>query len=76
MPTVVPFGAPGRERNAPTAPLAARVGELELRDRGRDARDPAQRAIWKSVQRPHVARCPAPRHDYIIGSQPVDAPAP
>ena len=73
MPKVIPFGAEGAPTNAPTAPLATVSSEVELRGRGRDAGDPAQRGDLEVRRRAAGRTMPAPRHDYIIGSQPADA---
>ena len=72
MPRVIPFGDEGAPTNAGTAPLAEGVGEVGLQRRGRDAGDRAQPGDLESV-RGRRAEMPAPRHDYIIGSQPADA---
>ena len=71
MPKVIPFGAEGAPTNAPLAGASSRwnfaiedaTPEITLNE-----------AIWKSVKGPRSAM-PAPRHDYIIGSQPADADA-
>ena len=72
MPAVIPFGAEGAPVNADNAPLADRLVALELRGRGRDAGDPAQRGDLEVGARARRSAMPAPRHDYIIGSQPAD----
>jgi hypothetical protein len=75
MPPVVPFGTAGSERNASNAPLAAASSGWNFAIEDATPEIPLNRAIWKSI-RGRMSPLPASRHDYIIGSQPVDAPAP
>ena len=73
MPAVDPVRRGGRARQRRQRADGRRLVALELRHRGRDAGDRAQRGDLEVRARAPLARCPTPRHDYIIGSQPADA---
>ena len=73
VPAVVPFGAPGSATNPPTAPLAAASRSWNFAIEDATPEIPLNEAIWKSI-RGRSSRMPAPRHSYIVGSQPVDSP--
>jgi YVTN family beta-propeller protein len=72
MPSVVPFGMPGAQRNPPTAPMAAVSGRWNFDIEDATPEIGLNEAIWKSV-RGRDSEMPAPRHDYIVGSVPADA---
>ena len=71
MPKVIPFGAEGAPTNAPTAPLASVSSRWNFMVEDATPEIPLNEAIWKSVKG-RRSDMPAPRHDYIIGSQPAD----
>jgi YVTN family beta-propeller protein len=71
-PTVTPFGAPGAELNESSAPLARASASWNFRVEDATPEIPLNEAIWRSIKG-RRSRMPAPRHDYIIGSRPVDA---
>ena len=70
-PRVIPFGAPGAPVNAPDAPLATVSSRWNFAVEDATPEIALNEAIWKSVKGRRSAM-PAPRHDYIIGSQPAD----
>ena len=70
-PKVIPFGAEGAPTNAPTAPLASVSSRWNFMVEDATPEIPLNEAIWKSVKG-RRSDMPAPRHDYIIGSQPAD----
>jgi YVTN family beta-propeller protein len=72
MPKVIPFGAEGAPVNPPKGPLAAASARWNFDIEDATPEIALNEAIWKSV-RGRRSRMPAPRHDYIIGSQPADA---
>ena len=72
MPAVIPFGAEGAPVNASNAPLATASSRWNFAIEDATPEIPLNEAIWKSVKGRRSAM-PAPRHDYIIGSQPADA---
>jgi len=72
MPKVIPFGAEGAPTNASNAPLASVSAKWNFAVEDATPEIPLNEAIWKSVKGRRSAM-PAPRHDYIIGSQPADA---
>jgi len=72
MPKVIPFGAEGAPTNAPTAPLATVSRRWNFAVEDATPEIPLNEAIWKSVKG-RRSKMPAPRHGYIIGSQPADA---
>ena len=72
MPRVIPFGDEGAPTNAGTAPLAKASAKWDFSVEDATPEIALNQAIWKSV-RGRRAEMPAPRHDYIIGSQPADA---
>ena len=72
MPKVIPFGAEGAPTNAPTAPLATVSRRWNFAVEDATPEIPLNEAIWKSVKG-RRSEMPAPRHGYIIGSQPADA---
>ena len=74
MPAVIPFGAEGAPINAANAPLAGASSRWNFAVEDATPEIPLNEAIWKSVHGRRSAM-PAPRHDYIIGSQPADADA-
>ena len=73
QPKVVPAGAPGVELNAPSAPLARASSSWNFDVEDATPEIPLNEAIWRSIKG-RRSRMPAPKHDYIIGSRPVDAP--
>jgi YVTN family beta-propeller protein len=73
IPSVVPFGAEGAQRNAPTAPMAAASASWDFQIEDATPEIGLNRAIWKSV-RGAGTEPPDPRHHYIVGSVPADAP--
>ena len=73
-PKVIPFGAEGAPTNAPTAPLASVSSRWNFMVEDATPEIPLNEAIWKSVKG-RRSDMPAPRHDYIIGSQPADPDA-
>ncbi|MEO8687658.1 MAG: bifunctional YncE family protein/alkaline phosphatase family protein [Solirubrobacteraceae bacterium] len=72
MPAVIPFGAEGAPVNADNAPLATASSRWNFAVEDATPEIPLNQAIWKSVNG-RRSTMPAPRHDYIIGSQPADA---
>ena len=72
MPRVIPFGDEGAPTNAGSAPLAKASAKWDFSVEDATPEIALNQAIWKSV-RGRRATMPAPRHDYIIGSQPADA---
>jgi YVTN family beta-propeller protein len=74
MPAVIPYGAEGAPVNADNAPLATASSRWNFAVEDATPEIPLNEAIWKSVNGRRSAM-PAPRHDYIIGSQPADADA-
>jgi hypothetical protein len=72
MPKVIPFGAEGAPVNASNAPMAtvSKRWNFEVEDATPEIG--LNEAIWKSVHG-RWSSMPAPRHEYIIGSQPADA---
>jgi YVTN family beta-propeller protein len=72
MPSVVPFGQPGAQRNPPTAPMAAVSGRWNFEIEDATPEIGLNEAIWKSVKG-RDSEMPAPRHDLIVGSVPADA---
>jgi len=70
-PRVIPFGAPGAQVNAPDAPLATVSSRWNFAVEDATPEIALNEAIWKSVKG-RRSEMPAPRHDYIIGSQPAD----
>ena len=72
MPSVVPFGMPGAQRNPPTAPMAAVSGRWNFEIEDATPEIGLNEAIWKSVKG-RDSEMPDPRHDYIVGSVPADA---
>jgi YVTN family beta-propeller protein len=71
MPSVVPWGAEGAPLNHDDAPLATASSRWNFAVEDATPEIALNEAIWRSV-RGRRARMPAPRHDYIIGSQPAD----
>ena len=72
MPKVIPFGAEGAPVNAPTRAAGDGVRAVELqRSRTRRRRSRSTRRSG-SPSTGGASDMPAPRHDYIIGSQPAD----
>jgi hypothetical protein len=71
-PKVVPYGDPGAPTNAASAPLAKASSTWNFAVEDATPEIALNQAIWKSV-RGRRAEMPAPRHEHIIGSQPVDA---
>jgi YVTN family beta-propeller protein len=71
MPSVVPFGMPGAQRNAPTAPLATASARWNFEIEDATPEIGLNRAIWKSVKG-GASAMPAPRHELIVGSVPAD----
>ncbi len=71
MPKVIPFGAEGAPTNAPSAPLATASARWNFAVEDATPEIPLNGAIWQSVKG-RRSEMPAPRHDYIIGSQPAD----
>ena len=71
-PKVIPFGAEGAPTNAPTAPLASVSSRWNFMVEDATPEIALNEAIWKSVKG-RRSDMPAPRHSYIIGSQPADA---
>ena len=74
MPAVIPFGAEGAPVNASNAPLATASSRWNFAVEDATPEIPLNEAIWRSVKG-RRSEMPAPRHDYIIGSQPADADA-
>ena len=70
-PAVTPYGAPGAPVNAASAPMAGQSAKWNFEIEDATPEIPLNAAIWKSVNG-RDARAPAPRHDYIIGSQPSE----
>jgi hypothetical protein len=71
MPSVVPFGAPGAPLNAPNAPMAGQSARWNFAIEDATPEIPLNQAIWKSI-RGAGSRAPAPKHDYIVGSMPIE----
>jgi len=71
MPRVIPHGDPAAPTNAPTAPLATASARWNFKVEDATPEIGLNEAIWKSVNG-RRSDMPAPRHDYIIGSQPAD----
>jgi YVTN family beta-propeller protein len=71
IPKVIPYGAVGAPTNAPNAPLATVSSRWNFAVEDATPEVPLNEAIWKSVKG-RRSEMPAPRHDYIIGSQPAD----
>jgi YVTN family beta-propeller protein len=72
MPTVIPYGDKGAPLNTPNTPLATVSSRWNFGVEDATPEIGLNQAIWKSV-RGRRSQMPAPRHDYIIGSQPADA---
>jgi hypothetical protein len=71
MPKVIPHGDRAAPTNASNAPLAVASSRWNFAVEDATPEIGLNQAIWKSVNgRP--SEMPAPRHDYIIGSQPAD----
>ena len=70
-PAVIPYGAEGAPVNSDNAPLATASSRWNFAVEDATPEIPLNEAIWKSV-RGRRSVMPAPRHDYIIGSQPAD----
>src|SRR4029453_3379830 len=70
-PTVVPFGQPGFQRNAPTSPMAAVSATWNFDIEDATPEIGLNRAIWKSVNG-RESEMPDPRHTLIVGSVPAD----
>jgi YVTN family beta-propeller protein len=70
-PAVTPFGAPGAPLNGPSAPMAGQSANWNFEIEDATPEIPLNQAIWKSV-RGRDSHAPAPRHDYIVGSQPSE----
>ena len=70
-PAVIPYGAVGAPVNSDNAPLATASSRWNFAVEDATPEIPLNEAIWKSV-RGRRSVMPAPRHDYIIGSQPAD----
>jgi hypothetical protein len=70
-PAVTPFGAPGAQLNAPSAPMAAKSSSWNFAIEDATPEIPLNQAIWKSIHG-RDASAPAPRHDRIVGSQPAE----
>jgi YVTN family beta-propeller protein len=71
VPSVTPFGAPGAPLNAPSAPMAGQSAKWNFEIEDATPEIPLNQAIWKSVNG-RDSSAPAPRHDYIVGSQPSE----
>jgi YVTN family beta-propeller protein len=71
-PKVTPFGDKGAPTNARGAPLAKASASWNFGVEDATPEIALNQAIWKSV-RGRRAEMPAPRHEHIVGSQPVDA---
>jgi hypothetical protein len=71
MPKVIPVGDEGAPVNASNAPLATASSRWNFAVEDATPEIGLNQAIWKSVHG-RRAQMPAPRHDYIIGSQPAD----
>ena len=70
-PSVVPFGAPGFQRNPPTAPMATASAKWNFDVEDATPEIGLNEAIWKSVKG-RGSEMPDPRHSYIVGSVPTD----
>jgi YVTN family beta-propeller protein len=71
-PRVIPWGDDGAPTNADNAPLAKASSSWNFGVEDATPEVALNQAIWKSV-RGRRAEMPTPRHEHIIGSQPVDA---
>jgi YVTN family beta-propeller protein len=71
MPSVVPFGMEGAERNGPTAPMATVSASWNFAIEDATPEIGLNEAIWKSVKG-RRSDMPDPRHDVIVGSVPAD----
>jgi YVTN family beta-propeller protein len=74
MPAVIPYGAEGAPVNSDNAPLATASSRWNFAVEDATPEIALNQAIWRSVKG-RRSTMPAPRHDYIIGSQPADADA-
>jgi YVTN family beta-propeller protein len=72
QPAVIPMGADAAPTNARNAPLARASKRWDFHIEDATPEIALNEAIWQSVKGRNSAM-PAPRHDYIIGSQPADA---
>jgi hypothetical protein len=72
MPKVIPYGAEGAPTNARNAPRASVSSRWNFAVEDATPEIGLNQAIWQSVNG-RSSTMPAPRHDYIIGSQPADA---
>jgi YVTN family beta-propeller protein len=70
-PAVTPFGAPGAQLNAPNAPMAGQSASWNFEIEDATPEIPLNQAIWKSLHG-RDSSAPAPRHGYIVGSQPAE----
>jgi hypothetical protein len=70
-PSVTPVGDKGAPLNGPRAPLAKTSASWNFAVEDATPEVGLNQAIWQSV-RGRRSQMPAPRHDYIIGSQPAD----
>ena len=71
IPSVVPFGQEGVQRNPPTAPMAAVSARWNFEVEDATPEIGLNEAIWRSVKGRN-SEMPAPRHEYIVGSVPTD----
>jgi hypothetical protein len=71
VPAVTPFGAPGAQLNAASAPMAGQSAAWNFDIEDATPEIPLNQAIWKSING-RGTRAPAPRHDYIVGSLPSE----
>ena len=70
-PSVTPVGEPDAQLNTRRAPLATASAKWNFAVEDGTPEVALNRAIWQSV-RGRRSDMPAPRHSYIIGSQPAD----
>jgi hypothetical protein len=70
-PTIVPFGRPGFDVNAPDAPLAEESATWNFATEDAIPEIALNEAIWKSVKGAG-SRMPRPKHEHIIGATPND----
>jgi hypothetical protein len=71
MPSVVPVGRSDAQLNTPSAPMAAASARWNFDVEDATPEIALNEAIWKSVHG-RKAEMPAPRHTFIVGSQPAD----
>ena len=71
QPAVAPMGSAAAPTNSRKAPLASASKRWNFQVEDATPEIGLNEAIWRSVKGPNSAM-PAPRHDYIIGSQPTD----